>query len=435
MTKNIFVIGADEFNCRQLQAIHADEVYAFHNLLTFEQVKGGGHYPSFDGLIQQAESVLADFQGSIDAIIGYWDFPVNSMVPILCQKHRLPSPSLESELKCDHKYWSRREQQAIIPEHTPAFAAFDPFDADATAQLELDFPFWIKPVKSTDSVLAFKVDDASGLETALNEIRQKIGRIASAFNELLAHAHLPAEIAAVDGAHCIVEQLIVGHQCTVEGHVYQGEVIVHGVIDSYNYPNSSSFFRYEYPSHLPQRVKDAMVETSRRIMSHIGFNNGGFNIEYFYNKETDDYKLLEINPRISQSHSQMLKYVDGTSNHQIMVELALGNRPQFKPGAGEYNCAAKFHLRRFEDDRVIRVPTEEEIEAILAANPGTDIDIIVKEGMRLSELIEQDSYSYDMAHVHIGAQDQTALLKKYQRIVDALPFEFEGGTANEWKRA
>ena len=424
MRKNIFVVGADEFNCNQLRRSKYADQYEFHNLLTFDEVKAGGRYPPFDDLIRRAESQLAQFDGSIDAIIGYWDYPVNAMVPILCERYGLPSLSTEAELKCDHKYWSRREQSRVIPEHTPRFQALNPFDDDPLSKVELPFPFWIKPIKGTDSLLAFVVNDEDEFDQAIKAIRENIGYIATSFNQLLAHADMPAEVAKVDGHHCIVEEMIKGEQCTVEGHVFAGTPRAHGVVDSINYPDSSSFFRYQYPSHLSESVKQRMMDTSLKLIRHLGFETGGFNIEYFYDADKDDYQLLEINPRISQSHSDLFYKVDGESNHQLMVELALGQNPDFPYREGEYGCAAKFHLRRFEDAYVERAPSPEEIAQAKERIPGSDVELKVRSGMYLHDLIEQDSYSFDIAHVFIGADDETSLLDKYRRFVDALPFEF-----------
>lgn len=425
MSKNVFIVGADAFNCQQLKQIPGAEEFHFHNLLTFEEVKGGGHYPPFDQLLERAEEQLKAFPGTIDAIMGYWDFPVTSMVPLLCARHGLPAPSLEAEMKCDHKYWSRLEQQAVVPNNTPAFSAIDPFADEPLANTTLDYPFWLKPIKGTDSLLAFKISNDQDVEQALSQIRQHIVDIARPFNQLLRHAQLPPEVAAIDGYHCIIEELMNGHQCTIEGHVYRGEVRTHGIIDSINYPRRSSFFRYQYPSRLPERVKQKMRESSQRLMEHIGYDNGGFNIEYFYNPRNETLMILEVNPRISQSHSIMFQMVDGASNHTIALELALGNPPNFPHRQGEYGCAAKFHVRRFENAYVSRVPTEEEIEAIEEEIAGIKIDIIVREGMMLSDLIEQDSYSYDMAHLHIGAPNQKELLSKYCEVLKLLPLEFQ----------
>lgn len=412
MSKNVFVVGADAFNYQQLQALPSVEGFNFHHLLTFDEVKGGGHYPPFDQLLERAEEELKRFPCSIDAIIGYWDFPVTSMVPLLCAHHGLPAPSVESEMKCDHKFWSRLEQKAVVPNHTPAFSAIDPFAENPLANIELEYPFWLKPIKGTDSLLAFKISNSQAFTEAISQIRQEIVYIARPFNQLLTHVQLPPEVAAIDGYHCIIEELMSGHQCTIEGYVYQGEVHTHGIIDSINYPRRSSFFRYQYPSRLPQRVKQQMMESSQRLMKHIGYNNGTFNIEYFYNPRNKHLMILEVNPRISQSHSVMFQMVDGTSNHKIALDLALGKQPNFPHRQGEYGCAAKFHFRRFENAYVTKVPTEEEIKEIEHKISGIKIDMIVREGMMLSDLIEQDSYSYDLAHLHIGARNQKELLAK-----------------------
>jgi biotin carboxylase len=425
MSKNIFIVGADAFNCQQLKHIPGAEEFNFHNLLTFDEVKGGGHYPPFDELLERAEDQLQRFSGSIDAIIGYWDFPVTSLVAVLCANHRLPAPSVEAEMKCDHKFWSRLQQQAVVPEYTPAFAAIDPFAEDPFAKIKLDYPFWLKPIKGTDSLLAFKIRNRKDFDQALLRIRKQISDIAEPFNQLLRHVQLPPEVASIDGYHCLVEELISGHQATIEGHVYQGEVHIHGIIDSIHYRGHSSFFRYQYPSHLPKPVKEEMKTSSQRLMQHIGYDNGAFNIEYFYDERNKRLKILEVNSRISQSHSVMFQIVDGASNHKIALDLALGRQPNFPRRQGEYHCAAEFHFRRFENAYVTRVPTQEEIKKVQEQVPGVEIDIIVREGMLLSELIEQDSYSYDIAHIHIGAQDQKELLAKYHQVLELLPLELD----------
>jgi hypothetical protein len=55
--------------------------------------------------------------------------------------------------------------------------------------------------------------------------------------------------------------------------------------------------------------------------------------------------------------------------------------------------------------------------------PGVTVDVTVKEGDRLSELIGQDSYSYSIANIYLGAQDEAELTEKYQWCLRALPFE------------
>ncbi|RRQ21739.1 ATP-grasp domain-containing protein [Thiohalobacter thiocyanaticus] len=423
MPENIFVVGADAFNMRKMRNLNIGTEHRIHELLSFDEVKGGGYYP-VEECLALAERRLNAFEGSIDAIVGYWDFPVTVMVPILCHRRNLPSPSLESVLRCEHKYWSRIEQRKVIPEFTPPFTEVDPFDDAEVNNIELPYPFWIKPIKGTDSLLAFKVRNRQDLREAIGAIRAGIRRIAEPFDHILSHAQLPEEISRVRGHHCIVEALIPGRQCTVEGYVCHGRPWHHGIVDSINYPKRSSFLRYQYPSSLPKRVKDRLGEATGRLMRHLGYDNATYNVEYFYQPNSGRIGLLEINPRLSQSHSDMFEKVDGASNFQIMVELALGREPDFPLRQGKYGCAAKFHVRVFEDGIATHVPDRREVEAIERQFPGTLIEIRIKPGMRLSDLIEQDSYSYDIAHIHAGAENQKALLEKYNRILEALNFEF-----------
>ena len=422
MDRNIFVLGIDEFNLQQLRAIRNADNYQFHSLLSFDEVKAHGTYP-FQSILDHARDRLEGFAGRIDAIVGYWDFPVTSIVPVLCRELGLPSPSVESVACCEHKYWSRLEQQRLLPDMVPGFASVDPFDADAAAKVELDFPFWLKPVKGTDSLLGFRIHDRAELDDALSKIREGIVHIAEAFDTFLAHVQLPKAMAETSGRYCIAEKLIKGRQCTVSGYVYRGKARVYGIIDSINYPNGMSFQRYQYPSRLPKAVKARLKEASITLMEGIGYDQAAFNIEYFYDEGADTISLLEVNPRISQSHGHLYEQVDGRPNHQIMVELALGEEPCVPRRQGPFGCAAEFHLRKFEDATVEQVPSDAQLREIERDNPGTFIDIAVEPGMQLSDMMEQDSYSYDIAHIFTAAHDQHELLEKYDRIVEALPLK------------
>lgn len=419
MKRNLFILGIDDFNLEQLSAIRNADNYRFNSLMSFDEVKAQGTYP-FQSVLDQARDTLERFDGRIDAIVGYWDFPVTSVAAVLCREFGLPSPTVESVACCEHKYWSRLEQQKLVPEMVPHFAAVDPFDDEAADKLDLNFPFWLKPVKSTNSLLSFRIQDRRELEEALSQIREGIGHIAEAFDAFLSHADLPDEMAEISGRYCIVEEFIKGRQCTVSGYVYRGKAHVYGIVDSINYPNGMSFQRYQYPSQLHSAVKARLRDASVTVMEGIGYDQAAFNIEYFYDEGADALSLLEINPRISQSHGHLYEQVDGRPNHQIAVELALGEEPCVLRRQGPFGCAAKFHLREFEDAVVERVPSDPELRQIEQDHPGTSIDLMVEEHMRLSELFEQDSYSYDIAHIFTAAKDQHEMLGQYDQIVDEM---------------
>ncbi|EPC02012.1 hypothetical protein L861_20380 [Litchfieldella anticariensis FP35 = DSM 16096] len=426
--KNIFVVGLNDFNRQRLQQLRGAERYHFHGVIEPEEVYDTEVFPIAD-MIDRATEQLEAFDGSIDAIVGYMDFPVSTMLPILCERFGTRTTSLESLLKCEHKYWSRRVQREVIPDFIPTFTAFDPFDDDALIRIGeagLYIPFFAKPIKSSGSRLGFHIASLETFYLAIEQFRDQIGLIADPFNTVLEHARLPPEIAAVDGHFCMAEEIIGGWQCTVEGYVYQGEVVSYGIVDSLRYPQVLSFFHYRYPSGLPDYVQDKMVELTHTVMSHIGYDNAAFNIEYYWDEVQDRIWLLEINTRISQSHCDLFEKVDGVSNQQVTIDLALGKRPDMPSRQGKFSMAAKFFYRVFFTDAVVtRVPTTEELEALKAEFPGTMIDLQVHEGQRLSTLPEQDSYSFALALVWMGAQNEEELLANYESLASRLHFEYD----------
>ena len=448
MKKNIFVIGLEDFNLQSLKNLPEASGYEFHSLLDFSEIRGNSKdlmwtedkSPRPDiavtdqtenlaldatKLLALCEQRLENFQGSVDAIIGYYDFPVTIMLPILRKKYNMPGPSLESVLKCEHKYWSRIEQQHIIPHHIPFFQTFDPFNDTEIQNLELVYPFWIKPVKSFRSFLAFRINDGNDLESAIHEIRENITYISKPFTDFLEMATLPKNIKQTENRTCIAESLLSGSQCTLEGYVYDNTVTVYGVVDSIRESDRSSFSRYQYPSQLPEDIQQRMISIAESVLTQKGFNNSPFNMEFFYNQTEGQVYLLEINPRISQSHADLFEKVNGKSHHIVAIETALGQNPEYRLKQGEYEMACKFMLRHFENARIKKTPTAEQLKEVETTIPGTRIEILVKPGIMLSDLSIQDSYSYELADIYIGGEDESAILNKYQLVLEMLHFEFE----------
>lgn len=421
--KNVFWVGLNDFNLQKLASTRAADRCDFHGLLRPEEMLWADAFPIED-MLKRAEAQLSAFPGSIDAILGYMDFPVSTMLPILCKRFGLRSPSLESLLRCEHKYWSRLEQRSAVPEHVPGFAPFDPFAEDPRAQIDLDYPFWVKPIKCAGSHLGFRVGNDAQLDAALVAIREQIGRYGDPFNRILARAELPEEVARVDGNWCLAEEIIGGAQCTMEGYVQRGEVHSHGIVDSVRYPNRPSFLRYQYPSRLPKRVQKRMEQVARRLLAQVGYDDACFNMEFFWDSAAKKLWLLEINTRVAQHHADLFEKVDGAANHEVPIDVALGEPPGLPHREGPFRCAGTFFLRRWSDARVIRVPTREEIERLEAELPGTIVELEVEEGMRLSELPDQESYSYAYALLYLGAQSPRELLRRFQRGRKALPFRF-----------
>lgn len=423
MTSHIFVIGLDDFNLKELQTVRNAAGYEFHGLVSYETMVNPPSYP-MDAIMAEARETLKNAP-AVDGIIGHWDFPTTSMLPILRREHGLPTPTLESVLYCENKYWNRLASEIAVPECTPDFQGLDPYSDDPVRDLDLDYPFWLKPSVAFSSYLGFRIDNEEQYRQAMATIRDNIHVFAEPFDNLTRYCEnrrvLPDR---GSGATCIGEALISGRLCTLEGYVHNGEVVVYAVIDSLRAGNQVSFFSYQYPSQLPEGVQNRMIDNAGKVIRHIGMDHTPFNIEFFWDEATDKIWLLEVNPRISKSHCPIFQIATGSSHHEVAIDIALGRRPDFPRNEGRYPMAGKFMPRVFGDTQVTRVPSEEEIEALRRQYPELIVNVGVAEGMWLSELRAQDSYSFEIADVFVGAESEEALHAKFREIMQVLDFQF-----------
>ncbi|MGW5054024.1 ATP-grasp domain-containing protein [Actinokineospora sp. NPDC004072] len=407
----VFVLGLDEENLELLRQVPDADRYEFHGLLTHEQLQVGDI--PVDDLLAEATETLSAFDGPIDAIVGYWDFPVSTMLPILQQRFNVRGAPLEAVLKCEHKYWSRLVQAEVITEYPP-FALVRPEDPEPPESVA--YPFWLKPVKSFSSDLAFEVTDDAEFTKARTAIADGIDRIGEPFERLLAQADLPAEIAEAGGQVCLAEAAMSGARAAVEGYCVNGEAVIYGVLDSLVYDGVSSFLRHQYPSQLPESTQRRLAEVAKRVIEHIGLSPATFSVEFFCDPATDRVWLLEINPRHSQSHAELFRQVDGIPNHHRMLAVALGEDPAAPAGGGEYGISALWYLRHFSDGVLTGSLAAGELE------PGVQVRWQAQPGERLAT---DDSYSRLLAKITVGAADEADLVAKYERTVAALDFRVE----------
>jgi hypothetical protein len=421
--QQLFIVGLDDFNLAKLERLPQAAEYDFRPALDVDDIRGVADY-DMPALLDKAAAAIEGADGPVAGVTTYWDFPGTVLVPMLAKRFGLPAPSLEAVLQCEHKFWSRVQQRAVIADHIPRFAAFDPFDENAYDAIGLLPPFWIKPFKSFRSFLAFHIHQPREFRRALAIIREREGFFGEPFRWVLEHADLPAEIAGMR-ERFIAESVIGGTQCTLEGYVHDGEVTAYGVIDSVREHNASSFSRYEYPSSLPLEVKQQLIDVGRAAIEHIGLDNSPFNIEFFYDQSADKAWLLEINPRTSQAHTDLFEKVHGASQLGVMVDIAAGRKPPPLERNGEFNIAAHFMFRVHRDGTVQRIPDQAAIDRLRAHVPGLDVKLHVRPGQRLCDLQGQDMYSYQLASVFVGGRDQDDLLDKYDLAAAALQFDIE----------
>lgn len=426
--KTVFVVGSDDYNMDLIRRIPDAGKWDVVSALTWGEMQPSSGQVDFDALYDHAVTMIDEHDRKPDAIIGYLDFPVTPLVCLLIRDYGLVGPTPGAIARCEHKYWMRLIQSQVMPDETPAFTAMNPFQPEKALNDAPPFPFWLKPVKGHSSVLGFLIRDKPDLESALHACRQSIHHFGEPFNQFLAHLDDVSEISGIDGNYAIAEELIsAANQFTLEAYIHKGRVSVYGVIDSLRQGVlSSSFSRYQYPGEVPENVVERATQVSQDLLNTIGLDNSPFNVEFFWDPDTDALDLLEINPRISKSHAPLFHMVDGSSHHKVPVDLSMGKKPSMPQRDGESAVAAKFMLRSFEADGIVRrVPAELDLGKLRRILPDIEANILVETGTRLSSMLYQDSYSWELAEVFLGGRDVEMLEDAYARCCDSLEFHIQ----------
>ena len=341
---------------------------------------------------------------------------------VVAKRLGLPGSSPLAVIDCQHKFYSRVRQRSILPAATPRFAVF-PYSVRSPDEIALPFPFYVKPVKATYSVLARQVDDFAVLRQHLRfRALEKlvIRKLVRPFNDLM-RTHTDY---AVDAHHMIAEEVLRGVQVNVDGFVHGGEIKVLGFIDEVMYPGTQAFMRFEYPSRLPPTVQERMAAITRTLMRGMGFDFGFFNVELTYDPATGDIRIVEINPRLASQLANLYRRVDGYDPYELLIAMSLGEQPAFERGKGEFGAAASFIFRRFDGRPVTRVPSRDQIRSLSEIYPDARLMLYLKKGASLArEMKWLGSYRY--AVLNLGGSSARDLHDRFQRIRQQLAFDAE----------
>ncbi len=366
-----------------------------------------------------------EFQG----VVGIDDFPACMLAALAAADFDFSAPSFESLFLCQHKYYSRMRQREAAPEATPRFLVVDTARPLAPVDIHLPFPVFVKPVKSYLSILARRLDTIRDLTRVRLEAPRRLGQVARMFDALVEASPLTGQYRRVPASALILEELLAGQQVTVDGYAHGGKVVLLGVVDSVFFPGTLSFERFDYPSRLPRRVQERMGRIAERVIRHIGLDRTFFNLEFFYRREDDSIWIIEINGRMASQFAPLYRMLRGIDMYAMQLELGLGRDPggrdAWQAGRACNGVSTSFVLRRFEDGLVTGVPTPDDLDRLRAKLPGAFVEVLVKEGERLSDEL-QDDESYRFALVNLCAGTWDELQRKFDEVATLLPFTFAG---------
>ena len=346
--------------------------------------------------------------------VGYPGMPVSSLI---AERFGLPGPRIDRVLLCEHKYYSRLAQRALVPYAVPDFYLVNPNSLDGLAE-KLNFPVFLKPVKSCFSINADTIGSQEMFRRSVQSCLLPAGFLKPLNDLIRAHTDFP-----LDASYLLAESLLEGTQVSLDGYVFEGKVHVLGIVDSVMYPGTISFKRFEYPSSLPKGVQDRIEEIARNLVEGIGYDNALFNVEFMYNQRTDEIHIIEINPKIASQFADLFEKVDGLSSYAPLLQVAVGEKPHFPRRKGAFSVAASCVLRTFQDQRVVRVPSRDEIEALVCRFPDARIEISAVSGRLLSDVM-QDGKSFRYGLVNIGADSHEEPALKLELCRRSLDFQF-----------
>ena len=342
----------------------------------------------------------------------------------VAQRLGLPGANPRAILRAQHKYYARAAMAGVIPDATPRFGAF-PFDLTDAADLPLPFPFFVKPVKATFSVLARRVDSFEELRRHLRFGRFErlvAERLIRPFDDLRsAYPEFP-----IDAHHCVAEELVEGIQVNVDGYADHGTFRILGIVDEVMYPGTMAFNRFEYPSSLPQAVQARMATIAQQAMQAVGFDHGLFNVELCYDPCCDAIRVIEINPRVASQFVTLYRSVDGIQLYDLVLGLAVGDAPHCDPRPQPHAYAASFVFRRFDDRPVRPVPERAQLAQVARRHPEARLMLYLKHGTDLAREVKWLG-SHRFAVLNLSGRDRPDLYARYRDIRDTLGFAGHAG--------
>lgn len=343
---------------------------------------------------------------------------------LVAQRLNLPGPDPAAILTAQHKYYARVEIAKAAPQAMPPFGAF-PYTVRHEAELPLPFPFFVKPVKATFSVLARRVDSFAELRRHLRfkPFEQHIiKRLVKPFNDVL-RDYPRFEI---DAHHLVAEGLAQGVQVNVDGFASKGDITLLGIVDEVMYPGTMAFNRFEYPSSLPPAVQERVKALATTAMRAVGFDHGLFNIEIAYDPRSGALTVIEINPRVASQFVTLYEWVDGVRFYDIQLDLALGVTPRCAPVATGHSHAASFIFRKFDGLPLHPPPGRHQLDRVRQRHPDAHLMLYVKHGADLTrEMKWLGSHRY--AVLNLRGRDRPDLYARYRDIRDSLGFTHHAG--------
>jgi hypothetical protein len=251
---------------------------------------------------------------------------------LFAEKMGWPGSPPAAVVACQHKLYARQVLQQVCPEATVPFQRMSAAYGEPVPE-GLSYPTFVKPVKAAFSVLAKIVHSHDELHQftrfgayelwVIKRLVEPFERIAQKLLPLAGTAHSMILEEPANTANA--------QQYSLDGIAFAGEINPLGVVDSIMYPGTQAFMRFDYPSKLSPNIQDRALDVASKFLKAVGYSHGLFNMEFFYDAETDKLTVIEFNPRMASQFADLYLRVDGIDLYAMALELAHGRDPWLLP--------------------------------------------------------------------------------------------------------
>ncbi len=341
---------------------------------------------------------------------------------LLAEKMAWPGTCPQAVAACQHKLYARQVLQQVCPQANVAYKKL-PCAYGEDVPEGLEYPVFVKPVKAAFSVLAQVVRSRAEL--------QAFTRFGAYELWVIKHLVRPFEnvqkrlLPDAGTAHSMMLEEPVQHargiQYSLDGVAFAGSIKPLGIVDSVMYPGTQAFMRFDYPSRLPAQAQAQALEVAAKFLHAVGFTHGMFNMEFFYDIDTQQLKVIEFNPRMASQFADLYLRVDGLNLHAMALELAHGCDPwALPPIEATSGCASSFVYRVFDEraghlpQRIAPMPSNAQMQRLQAQFPDHLLLQFPKAGHSLARDFKWlGSYRYGI--LHLGGHDAHDLQERCQR--------------------
>lgn len=412
MRKRVLVIFSKEWDREEFaRGNYADYEFVFEGFDLFSFPSNARLF-TFDAR-RFVDCVAERWRGRIDGVFSNNEYFGALLAAAIAERLGLPGTPPAVVMTAQHKFYARQAHRVIAPAAVPDYCVF-PFDISDPAQIKLPFPLFVKPVRATFSVLARRVDDFAALRRHLTFSWLEetiIRRLVKPFNDLMPDY----SDFTIDAHHLIAEEPVSGLEANVDGYVREGRVTFVGVCDAVMFPGTHQFQKFVYPSRLPAAVQERMRTLAEILLDGMQYRHGFFNIEMMWSPESDELKVIEINPRLASQLAGLYRRVDGINPHRMLLELCTGHAPVAVRTPTGCGVAASLVSRRFDGRALEREPRAAELARARRHFPDAAIMLYLKRGQALArEMKWLGSYRY--AVVNLGGANEESLDRRYAEI-------------------